>query len=262
MQKTEEYTGKIYVNKVNNATIHSYVGYSGDVSNIIETENSLILIDAQPTHSASEELLRYMDTLDKPVKHVLVPSHSLGLDYYEGTSVASSEQISSFNENGGAQVFVDIFKGAFGDDMDERIVPINSTIKDGENTVEGVNFIMTTHEEEFPPTSDLEFTDYNVLFTHLAAHNSHMLVGSPEKIDELEDYWTEVKTKDYDLIISSHLMPVDTKAADFQLQYLVTLREASKNENKEKFIADMQAAYPDAQNQHFLSMTANNFYGQ
>lgn len=262
MQRAEEYTGNIYVNKVNNATIHSYVSYSGDVSNIIETEDSLILIDAQPTHSASEELLRYMDTLDKPVKQVLIPSHSLGLDYYEGTSVASSEQISSFNENGGAQVFVDIFKGAFGDDIDEKIVPINSTIKDGENTLEGVKFIMTTHEEEFPPTSDLEFTDYNVLFTHLAAYNSHMLVGSPEKIDEQEDYWTEVKAKDYDLIISSHLMPVDIKAADFQLQYLETLREAAKNENKEDFIMDMQAAYPDAQNQQFMGMTADYFYGQ
>lgn len=55
-------------------------------------------------------------------------------------------------------------------------------------------------------------------------------------------------------------MPVDIKAADFQLQYLETLREAAKNENKEGFIMDMRAAYLDARNQQFLSMTADYFY--
>jgi len=262
MVEIEGYTGKIYVYEINNVKIHTYVGYTGDASSIIETDESLILLDAQPVHSSSAELKKYLTTLNKPLKQVLIPSHPLGLAYYEGTPVNASEQIISFVDNGGAQIFVDIFTGAFGADMDNRIVRINSSINEGENTIDGVKFIMDSHKEEFPPVSDLEFTEYNILFTHLAAYDAHMLVSNRGQIDELRDYWTNVQTKNYKLILSSHLAPVDSNATDFQLKYLEVLEEAAKNETKEGFIETMQKQYPNATRQQFLFMTADNFYKQ
>ncbi len=260
--ETEEYTGAIYVNEVNGATIHTYVSYTGDASNLIETNDALILLDAQSTHSSSVELTNYIGTLNKPLKQVLVPSHGLGLAYYEGTPASASEQMNSFMESGGAEVFVDIFKGVFGEDLDDRIVLINSTLKEGENTIEGVKFTMNTHENDFPPVSDLEFTQYNVLFTHLTADDTHMLVNSRDQINELKDYWTNAQSKNYELILSSHLMPVDARAIEFQLQYLDVLENASQSASQEEFMEAMQTAYPDAGMQQFLGMTANNFYAQ
>ena len=260
MAEVEGYTGKIYVNEIDGITVHTYVGYTGDASNIIETEESLVLLDPQRTHSASAELKKYIDTLDKPLKQVLVPSHGLGLAYFEGTHTGAAEQMISFMENGGAQVFVDIFRGVFGEELDDRLVRINSTLKEGENFIEGVRFIMTTHEENFPPVSDLEFTEYNLLFTHLAAYDSHMLVGSRDQIPELKAYWADVQARNYGLILSSHLMPVDARAAGFQLEYLDALEEAAKNETKEGFMESMQKVYPDAGMPQFLGKTADNFY--
>lgn len=260
MAEVEGYTGKIYVNEINGITVHTYVGYTGDASNIIETEESLVLLDSQRTHSASAELKKYIDALDKPLKQVLVPSHGLGLAYFEGTHIGAAEQMISFMKNGGAQVFIDIFKGVFGEELDDRLVRINSTLKEGENFIEGVRFIMTTHEEYFPPVSDLEFTEYNLLFTHLAAYDSHMLVGSRDQIPDLKAYWADVQARNYGLILSSHLMPVDDRAAGFQLEYLDALEEAAKNETKEGFMESMQKAYPDAGMPQFLGKTADNFY--
>ncbi len=267
-EQTEEttltmgYTGTIYTNEVNGATIHSYVGYTADVSNLIEIDEGLILMDPQPTYSASEELNNYMETLDKPLVHVLVPSHGLGLASYEGIPVSASRQMGSFMESGGAEVFIDIFKGAFGDDLDERLSSIDNYLEEGSNTVDGVSFIMTTHENDFPPVSDLEFTDYNVLLTHLSANETHMLVNNREQISDLKDYWTQARASNYELILSAHLKPVDARAIDFQLTYLDVLENASQNENKEEFMQTMQTAYPDAGMPQFLAMTANNFYGQ
>jgi hypothetical protein len=262
MTGTEEYTGHIYVNDVNGATFHTYVSYTGDASSLIETDDTLILIDAQSTHSSSAELNNYIETLNKPLKQVLVPSHGLGLAYYEGTPVAASEQMNSFMESEGPQVFIGIFKGIFEDDLDDRIVPIDPSLEEGENTIEGVRFTMTTHENDFPPVSDLEFTEYNVLFTHLTAYDSHMLVSSKDQIDELKNYWTNARSKNYELILSSHLMPVDAKAIEFQLEYLDVLENASQSASQEEFMEAMQTAYPDAGMPQFLGMTAENFYGQ
>lgn len=241
--------------------IHSYIGYSGDVSNIIELDKELILIDGQPTFSATKELESVIKGLNKPLKLMIIASHGIGINNFEGVEIIGSAEMDKFISGGSAQVFIDAFSKRYGEDMIKKTLEIKPALKEGKNTLYGLDIDVKTHADGFPPCSDLYFSDGKVIFTHLAANNTHLLMSNPAKLDELVKFWEKAQNADY--AMSSHLQVIEKSGIEFTLEYVEKAQQAFKDaQSKEEFMTKMKKAFPNAGMDFFLGMTADNFYKQ
>ena len=253
--------GKVVTANTPQFKIHSYIGYSGDVSNIIELDKELILIDGQPTFSATKELESVIKDLNKPVKSMIVASHGIGINNFDKLLIAGSAEMEKFIASGSAQVFIDAFSQRFGEDMIKEILEMKPVLKEGKNTLSGLDVKVKTHADDFPPCSDLYFDDGKVIFTHLAANNTHLLMSNPAKLPELVEFWE--KAQDADYVMSSHLQVIEKPGIEFTLKYVEKAQEVYKEaQSKEEFMAKMTKAFPSAGMDFFLAMTADNFYKQ
>lgn len=245
----------------NGANVHSFTAYSGDVSNIIEFDKSLILVDFQPTKSATKELESYVKSLKKPLKAIVVPTHGIGKNLFKNVPVYETAQMDKFNRGKGIETFINIFSKFFKNDMTKTAVGADKILKNGKNVIDGKDVVVSTDENGFPPTSDLVFAKESIYFTHLIADNSHLLVGAKEAINPLIKKFENIKQKGYKAIISSHLKITGQNGVDFSLKYLQTVQNTLKTaKTKEAFIEAMKKAYPKAKNEKFLMMSAGKLY--
>lgn len=239
--------------------IHSYIGYSGDVSNIIELDKELILLDGQPTFSATKELDSVIKDLNKPLKIMIITSHGIGINNFKGVEIIASAAMDKFIDSGSAQVFIDAFSKRFGEDMIKEVLAMKPLLKEGKNTLSNLTVEVMTHADDFPPCSDLYINGRRVIFTHLAANNTHLLMSNPAKFSELIRFWKDAQDANY--VMSSHLQVIDKSGIEFTLRYVNTTKKIfNEVQTQEAFIEEMQKAFPDAGMDFFLKMTANNFY--
>lgn len=245
----------------NGAKVHSFTAYSGDVSNIIELKNSLILVDLQPTKSSTKELEKYIKGLKKPLKAIIVASHSIGKNPFKNVPIYESKNMDTFSKGKGVEFFVGIFSKFFGNDMIKTAKTADRFLKDGANTINNQKIDVTTDIHGFPPTSDLAFEKLGIYYTHLSAKNTHFLIPNAKLIDPLIKKFENIKAKKYKVIISAHLQAIGQSGVDFTLKYLETVKNTLKTaKTKEAFAIAMKKAYPDAKAEKFLIMSAKNLY--
>jgi glyoxylase-like metal-dependent hydrolase (beta-lactamase superfamily II) len=82
--------GKVTVIKRDKATIHSYMAPEDSAlvtSQIIETKNNLVVVDAQFLRPYAKDLYNYIKSLNKPVERIVIthshPDHWFGLEYFQ-----------------------------------------------------------------------------------------------------------------------------------------------------------------------------------
>ncbi len=253
-----EMKGQIVTAETEGIKIHSYIGYSGDVSNIIETVDALILLDEQPTLSAGKELREYINGLNKPLTDVIIPSHGIGINDF-GVEVLGTKPMLQFIESGAASGFIEAFTQRFGEDMNTNLLTLKPTLVEGENKIGNLKVRVKTHVKDYPPCSDLYFLDGKVVFTHLAANHTHLLMSNPEEVNELTKFWESIQDAEY--VMSSHFGVIGKDGIVYTLEYVKKAAEVYNSaESKEMFMQKMGEAYPDAGLDFFLGMTADNFY--
>ncbi len=247
---------------VNGGKIHAFIPYSGDVSNIIELKDKVILVDLQLTKSATKELDTYIKSLKKPLKSIIIPTHPIGDETFKGVPNYQSKELDASVKEKKIDFYIDYFGKMFGEDMVRSTVTATNILKEGESTIDGLKVISTTNGKAFPAESDLVFPELNVYFAHLAADNTHFIIPSKESIPALITKWEGIKAKKYSLVLSSHLHAVDNKGVEFLINYLKTADKIVKsNATKDGYKEQMKKAYPTAGIEHFLNMSADNIYG-
>lgn len=243
------------------ATVHALQNYTGDVSDVIELNDSLILIDLQPTKSGEKALVEFVEGLDKPLKAIIVSSHGIGTNAFGDVPVYETKLMSGFNSGEGIQKFIGIFSNIFGEDAYRVAVSGSETLVEGENTIDKTTINVTTNTKGFPPTSDIAFPEQSIYYTHLAADNTHFLIGNAGAIDGLIAKFEAVKAKDYQVIISAHGKAMGQSGVDFSIGYLKAAKNALKTaKTPEAYITAMKTAYPDAGAEKFLKMSAGNLF--
>lgn len=241
--------------------VHPFTGAIGSVSNILEFDDFLILVDPQETYKSEKALNSFIETLNKPLKGVILATHSISSDVYKNLPIYGTKATDKFVEDGKVGFFIDLFRERVGEDMILTAIRPTHFLSQGDNDINGVNFIVKTNDEGFPPEIEFEIEGQSILFTHIAANNSHYLIHSKDEVKPLIEKWKEIKEKGYSMILSSHLLPIDQLGVDFTIKYLETVQSVlEKDLSKEGFIAEMKAAYPDIELEEFLEMSAASLY--
>lgn len=244
-----------------NLKVHPFVGAVGTVSNILEFDDFLILVDTQVTQKSEKALNSFMETLNKPLKAVILATHPITSDFYKDLPIYSVKAMDKFIEENKTEYFVNFLTQISGGDIMQTATRPNYFLEDGKNNINGVNFIVEKDNDRQMPEVNFEIEGQNVYFTHQIANNSHYLIYSKDEIKPLIKKLKKLKKRDYAVILSPYFMPADQDSIDFSIKYLETVKSVlDKDLSKEGFIAEMTQAYPEARLEVFLHMSADFIY--
>jgi hypothetical protein len=251
--------GRVLTKETKEFMIHSYIGYSGDVSNVLEFDEEIIILDPQPTYSATKELKDYVLGLSKAVKLIVISSHGIGDNtlLFPEAKVVASREMQEFMNGPAVNGFIEAFTQRFGDDMIKDVIDIDSFYTDNRLLDNQVDIV--THPNDYPPCSDIYFSNDSVIFTHLAAENTHLLMSNPQDLDDLVKFWHDAQ--EADVVMSSHLQAIGKEGIAFTLKYVISAKEVFESvKTKEEYMSQMKEKYPNAGLDFFNAMTADNFF--
>jgi glyoxylase-like metal-dependent hydrolase (beta-lactamase superfamily II) len=130
--------------------IHTFISAFTDsnianATHIIESKNSLVLIDGQFLATYARKFRAYADSLDKPIDRLYVshrhPDHWFGLGTaFDDVEIYALEETATFiNANGKAMV--EDHAAKLGDENPKKIVPLLNFVTLEPETIDGVTYI-------------------------------------------------------------------------------------------------------------------------
>jgi len=229
--------GMIVVNVRDDVTIHTYVAPEESwlvTSHIIETEESLVIIDPQLFLPHAQEVRAYAESLDKPIDRLFIThghsDHTLGAAVFDDLPIYSTATTRDVIEQEGPQNVARI-AGFYGDELvaDESTVP-TAIVSDGSSEViDGLVY-------EYEVVTDAEDGDQllirlpaigTLVAQDLLYNDAHLFLG-----ENAFDGWSEALTAlrgdpGYDLFLVGHGHPTNDPAiVDANLEYLGVADEA------------------------------------
>ena len=240
----------IYLYEFDTVNLHAFVNTpqgAGNGTYIIESENSLVLIDAHFSEASAGAFRSYADSLGKPIERIYVthehPDHINGL----GTAfvdIASFGSAGTINE-----------AAAVGIEIDNEVAAGTTTI-DGV-TYEFEIFFDTESEEALL----IKLPELGVMATGDLIYNDYHMVMNPnipnwlDQLDQLEAMTA------YQLILSGHGAPAGPTVYAEAREYLETAWELyNEIDDPEAFQDAVVEAYPDHQASFFLGLAAQRMY--
>jgi len=126
--------------------VHTYLSDALQATHIIETENSLVLVDAQFMAPSAVEFRNYADSLSKPIERVIIshthPDHFFGLGAaFEDVEdrIYALEGVRQFIEESGPGMLEEM-RPMLGDAAPEKIVVPGQTLEPGTEIIDGVTY--------------------------------------------------------------------------------------------------------------------------
>lgn len=253
---------KVIVYSRGKARLHTYVAREdsfGDASHIVETENKLVVIDAQYTKRYAKEFREYAEMLGKPGSIIIShshPDHYLGLRYFVDVELiyALPETRNAIEQRG--EKMLEEAKKTLGDNAVDYLVKPNETlnIEKDEYTIDGLvwKYHKVKHAEaevqlviELPEIKTLIVQDLIYNGYHAWFQNKDVS-GWLKAIDGLKQY-------DASLILVGHGNPTIPESYNSMKRYVDYVGQLmewySKNEKnpeiaKQKIKAKILHAYP------------------
>jgi hypothetical protein len=256
--------GKAIVKEIAGVKFHTYMA-GGMVSNLIETNNYLIMQDTVQNEPHNKELKQFIESLGKPLDRIII-SHShehhwVGLGMFPGVPVyATAEVIKEIREKGD-QMLQDLKKrvGEEAIPYKKVIVPQN-VIKPGEETIDGVRFRYTMPDPNvFGNVLFIELPEQRVfLHHHLAYVGMHApMPPIPPRIEMLE----ALKDKNYNWIMAGHGIPLGPEFLDKAIEYYNTvLKVVGESPDAKTAKEKMMNAYPTYGGAFLLDAMLPAFY--
>jgi glyoxylase-like metal-dependent hydrolase (beta-lactamase superfamily II) len=230
--------GTITILKKGPVTIHSYMGPGAMVtSQIIETKNKLVVIDAQFIRPYAQEVRNYANRLNKPIDRVIVshnhPDHWFGLEFFTDVPIYSLQETRDQIDKTG-DVFIKRNRGRMGELVtDQKILP-NMTIKEGKETIDGLEYeFVKVSNAEAQVQLLIKFPELGTLVAQdLVYNNVHLVIGAKGAINGWKQALIRLeRMKEYQTILAGHGEPTNQAVYNELLQYL---------ENAEDFLATSQ----------------------
>lgn len=225
--------GTVSILKNDQVTFHSYLSpEDGEMvcSQVIETGNKLVVVDALLLRPYARELRRYVDSLNKPIDRVIIthshPDHWFGLEFFDDVPIYSlQETIDEIEEVG--DTYLEYKRPQHGDLIaTSKIVP-SKTISEGIENIDGLNYAFTkVTDAEASLMLLIELPDLKTLVAQDLLYNGVYLYTG-EKNSEGEycfDGWTRIlkslQEKEYDTILVGHGEPADPTIFAEMIDYI------------------------------------------
>lgn len=238
---------------VGDITVHSFVAPTEVFANgthIIETPNSLVLIDTQFLLPLAQDFRAYADGLGKPIERLVIthahPDHFLGSEAFADVDVyALAEVAASIAENGQAEV--DEKQADFGDAIAGTFV-IPTTLEPGTVEIDGVTF---EFEEVFNAEAEIQLVirlpGYGVVAVGDIVYSGlHLiLAGSPPTWTQaLQDLQADSAL--YPIVLPGHGVPGDPSLYAANIAWLAKAGELLQSATSgQEFKAGLVEAFPD-----------------
>ncbi|MCB2362421.1 MBL fold metallo-hydrolase [Clostridium estertheticum] len=243
--------GTVVINKFKDYTIHTYASpEDGALVNtqIIETKNKLIVIDAQFLLPYAKEARDYANSLKKPIERLIIshshPDHWFGSELFSDTKIYALKEVKDeIEKTGDAKI-----KSKQAINQAAPLVPTKLTapthiLEEGNLIIDGLNMVVKkVTETEAEEIAMIEIPQDKVLIAQDVVYNaSHIYLAQNETdrnnwIKTLE----ELKGNNYSLVLGGHGVPTTNKVFSDMIQYIkdgneIIKKISSENkDNKEK----------------------------
>lgn len=255
-------------NEFDNFTLHTYASFDAmaDVSFIIESENSLVIIEPQAFKGKVEEFVDYTNKLNKPIEKVFVSFHAAGLKSYPDITKATTKSMAAFSQSEAAKGMLGYFDQAFNGAMDTEIVEFDEQFDaNDEFTVDGITYKLEPTSLQGMPGVNIDING-QVYYQHFAPakgyHASKNMIKSKAAIDGALTDAIKAKKAGYTLFLGSHgYGKAGVDDLNWQIKYLKTMQKiAEKATTADEFIAKMNEKYPDCKGEEDLKGIAAEIY--
>jgi glyoxylase-like metal-dependent hydrolase (beta-lactamase superfamily II) len=234
--------------------IHTFISSfaSNNIANathIVESRNTLVLVDAQFLAPYARKFRDYADSLNKPIDRLYLshrhPDHWFGLGTgFSDISVHALPETIDFIKEHGEDSVRDHWK--LGDLAPDKVVVPQEIAQPGEQDVDGVTYVLaqvTDTEVDFHLT---------VAIPQLAVYFAQDLVysGTHLYVTKQMDRWirvlNELLCSDYELFMPGHGLPADKNEVARNVEYLSAARQAvADGLTKEDYRDLMLHRYPE-----------------
>jgi glyoxylase-like metal-dependent hydrolase (beta-lactamase superfamily II) len=263
--------GSVTLLKKGPVTIHSFMApIKGALVNsqIIETPNSLVVVDVQFVRPYAKALRAYVDRLGKPVERVIIshghPDHWFGLEFFTDVPIYALPEVSGMIEHAG-----DIFikKNRARSEVlftDKKIVP-KMVIKEGKELIDGLEYeFVKVINAEAKAQLLIKFPSLGALIVQdLVYNNTHLVIASKEGISGWKKILRELKgLTGYTTILVGHGEPATPVVYDSVIAYLDTagtILAGSKTGGE--FKKKLMAAYPGHRAAFFINISVGRLFG-
>jgi glyoxylase-like metal-dependent hydrolase (beta-lactamase superfamily II) len=245
----------IMVKRAGDVRIHTFISSFSDnnianATHIIETKNTLVLVDGQFLVPYARKFRDYADSLGKPIGRLYLshrhPDHwfGLGTSFGDITIYALPETTSFIEENGEATRKDHLQK--LGDLAPDRIIIPQEIAKPGAESIDGVTYIfsrVTDTEIDFLLT--IRLPEIGVYITQDLIYSGTHLYLTKDM-----EHWIQVLetmlVSDYELFMPGHGLPADKNEVARNIEYLAAANQAFDNGLKNDAFKDfLLQRYPD-----------------
>ncbi|MGW1537288.1 MBL fold metallo-hydrolase [Streptomyces aureus] len=222
------------VKQTDDVRIHTFVASFAqnniaNATHVIETENQLVLVDAQFLAPYARAFREYADGLGKPIERLYVshrhPDHWFGVGTaFADVTVYALPETMTFVDEHGEDSRSDHWK--LGDLAPERVVVPQKAADPGEEMIDGVRYV-------FDRVTDTEI-DYHltIRLPDVGVYVAQDLVysGTHPYLTKHLDHWSRVLRdmllSDYEVFLPGHGLPADKNEVARLVEYLAAARQA------------------------------------
>jgi glyoxylase-like metal-dependent hydrolase (beta-lactamase superfamily II) len=259
--------GTVTVLKYEKVTVHSYMAPADGLfvtSQILETPNQIVIVDAQYTRLYAMEVLDYVRGLNKSVSRIYVshshPDHWNGLSAFAGYPIYTLPEIKAEISARAGRGQADSAAANPAADVREISADVLSS---GKEVIDGVRF-------EFEKVSAAEGSVHllirlpeisTLVAQDLVYNNVHLYAGQNEF-----DHWlsvvSELKSRNSDAtILAGHGKPVDRSGYDRMIAYLEDLRQFRvTSKNGEELKQKLLEKYPAYNGSRLIDISLPRLY--
>jgi len=235
-----------------NFSVHTYTapesGYLVN-SQIIETENNLVIIDTQFLIKSAEEILHFAKKINKPVARVIVthahPDHWFGNSVFADYDIFALPQVKKDMEKDAVTAF-ERNKPHLGDLIGDKAVLPNK-ILESNFSVDGVEFkVREVKNTEASLIATLEIDAEKILFASDLAYGKIHLYIAENHIDEWIKELKILRQKNYNYVFAGHGAENSPETLEQTEKYLECAAvEIRDSKTFEEFEQKMLTHYPD-----------------
>jgi len=275
--------GKIVINQRGNAKIHTYApGPMAATTHIIETDEGLVVIDAQQFVDGAKEAIAYVRSLDRPVQRLVIshghPDHWLGLGEWGEVPASSLPEIKNYiNGEEGAFIYRARKEGIppyqpLGPQLSGKRGTIANELREGSEKIIGLDFVF---EKVLDGEADVQLLiklpELKTLIAQdLIFNDMHHFIGRNRvAADALPtfDGWIaamrKIKSENpgTELVLVGHGLPTGPAVIDETIIYLSKAKEVFRNaKNGDELRQMMQAAFPGLDGIRYIDISSRYLY--
>lgn len=224
---------------------------------IVEKNKKALIIEPACFFDNIKELENYIASQDLELTGVIASYHMAGASFRPEVPVYSTEAANEYGHTGGGKGLITNFAKIFGESFDSSIFTVTNFLKEGKNTISGIEFVIIPTHDGF----DIEIPEIKAVYTHMLGHDCHSIVAGPENTDAQINTLHSFLDKGYDLVLSSHYSPEDLKDVETKIAYLEDVKNIAQNSaSKDEFETKVKERYPNYSGENYLDMTSGIFF--